>query len=184
MPKGHRCTIVKVQCSQCGKDLLYEELTRARKQRARQGKNLVCSKRCLLKALKGPKNCINMFGISSQDREVYQKLWLDKNPERRILHQIKSKASKSGVEFNLTLEDIVIPKVCPVFGVPFDKRYKPRSTSVDRIDNSKGYIKGNIQIISGLANAMKNQATPAELLRFAEWIKKCYGPTKKKRSKQ
>jgi hypothetical protein len=77
----------------------------------------------------------------------------------------------------------VIPKVCPVFGVPFNRRDKTRSTSVDRIDNRKGYVKGNIQIISGLANVMKNQATPAELLRFAEWINRCYGHTKKRQYK-
>lgn len=87
------------------------------------------------------------------------------------------------LKFNLALEDIVIPKVCPVFGVTFNKAKKWRSTSVDRIDNNKGYVKGNIQIISGLANVMKNQATPAELLRFAEWINKCYGHTKKRHCK-
>ena len=113
----------------------------------------------------------------------YKENWLKSNPERRILHQIKSKAHKEGVRFNLTLEDIVIPKVCPVFGVPFNRRDKTRSTSVDCIDNRKGYVKGNIQIISGLANVMKNQATPAELLRFAEWINRCYGHTKKRQYK-
>jgi len=111
----------------------------------------------------------------------YQAQWLKQNPERRIFYQIKSKARKDGVAFNLTLEDIVIPKVCPVFGVPFDKKNKLRTTSVDRKNNNKGYVKGNIQIISGLANVMKNRATPAELLLFAEWIIKCYGPIKKKR---
>lgn len=113
----------------------------------------------------------------------YKDRWLRNNPERRILHQTKSKARKAGVKFNLTLEDIVIPKICPVFGVPFDRHNKQRSTSVDRINNSKGYIKGNIQIISGLANVMKNSATPAELLRFAEWINRCYGHTKKRQYK-
>jgi hypothetical protein len=113
----------------------------------------------------------------------YRAKWLKANPERRILHQIKCRAHKSGVKFNLTLKDIVIPKVCPVFGVPFIKGNKLRSTSVDRINNRKGYVKGNIQIISGLANVMKNRATPAELLRFAEWINRCYGHTKKRRYK-
>jgi hypothetical protein len=125
-----------------------------------------------------------MFGISSQARKEYQSLWLRNNPERRTLAEIRSRARKTGVKFNLTLEDIVIPKVCPVFGFVFRKGDKLHSPSVDRINNRKGYTKGNIQIISGLANVMKNKATPAELLLFAEWINKCYGPTKKRRYKR
>jgi hypothetical protein len=104
----------------------------------------------------------------------YRAKWLRDNPERRILHQIKSKARKEGVKFNLTLEDIAIPKVCPVFGVPFKHSDKTRTTSVDRINNRKGYVKGNVQIISGLANVMKNKATPEELLLFAKWVNKTY----------
>jgi hypothetical protein len=117
-----------------------------------------------------------MYGATTV--KVYQKLWLKHHPERRILHQIRSKARKTGVKFNLTVEDIVIPAVCPVFGFRFNKHNKLLTTSVDRKNNRRGYVKGNIHIISGLANVMKNKATPAQLLRFAEWIIKCYGPIK------
>lgn len=36
--------------------------------------------------------------------------------------------------------------------------------------SSKGYVKGNIWVISHLANMMKNSADKAELLKFAEWV--------------
>jgi hypothetical protein len=51
---------------------------------------------------------------------------------------------------------------------------KENSPSLDRIDNTKGYIKGNIMVISNKANTMKNNATPKELTKFARWILKIY----------
>jgi hypothetical protein len=73
----------------------------------------------------------------------------------------------------------IAPSVCPVFGTPFvrggmrgdSKWFGP---SVDRIDNSKGYIRGNLQIISLLANTMKRDASPTQLRDFAEWVLRKY----------
>ena len=85
------------------------------------------------------------------------------------LAQCRKRALKRGLEFNLTEEDIVIPERCPILEVPLvigessDYEYSP---SIDRIDNSKGYIKGNIQIISKKANSMKNCASYEELQAF------------------
>jgi hypothetical protein len=44
------------------------------------------------------------------------------------------------------------------------------SPSLDRIDNNKGYIKGNVEVISWKANIMKSNASPEELVEFAKAI--------------
>jgi hypothetical protein len=66
--------------------------------------------------------------------------------------------------FNILPEDIEIPIVCPIMGVPISKgKYAP---SVDRIIPELGYVKGNIRVISLLANQMKWNSTPEELETF------------------
>lgn len=63
---------------------------------------------------------------------------------------------------------------CPYLGCELTysvgHSYCPTQATVDRIDSSKGYVKGNIQIISAKANTMKSNATPEELVIFARNI--------------
>lgn len=93
--------------------------------------------------------------------------------EAILLQSTKARAKKLGLEHDLELSDIVIPKHCPLLGVELIlSQGKPsaNSASVDRIDSTKGYTKDNIQIISYKANAMKSNASREELQRFADWI--------------
>lgn len=101
-----------------------------------------------------------------------------KHPERVICSMAKRRAKEKGLEFNIDNTDIDIPILCPILGIPIVKIYtKGKSTgptsnspSLDRIDNTKGYIKGNVRVISHKANTMKHNASPIELIRFAEWV--------------
>ena len=106
-----------------------------------------------------------------------------KNPQKILLLSAKHRSIKKGVPCTIIEEDIHIPAVCPVLGISIEKRFNadgkkgayPNSPSLDRIDNLKGYEKGNIQVISSKANSMKNSATPEELLQFAFWVILTYG---------
>ena len=74
-------------------------------------------------------------------------------------------------------EGVEYPKVCPVFGVELDwgmrgknGSHKSNSPSLDRIDSTKGYIPGNVMMMSVLANTMKNNATPEQLVKFSKYM--------------
>jgi len=83
------------------------------------------------------------------------------------------------LEFNLDLDDIIIPTHCPYLGIELCcdaslKRSKNK-ISIDRIDSTKGYIKGNVQVISDLANRMKAEASIEQLLTFAHGVIRMHG---------
>lgn len=98
--------------------------------------------------------------------------------EKALLKAAKQRAEKNGILFNIEISDIIIPEYCPILGVKLEsgigkgrgninRKYSP---SLDRIIPSLGYTKGNIQVISWLANTMKSMATLEELIMFANGI--------------
>jgi len=92
-----------------------------------------------------------------------------------MLARAKKRAKSKGLEFDLVLADIQIPSHCPVLGIPLSigKRGDyTNSPSLDRIDNSKGYVKGNVQVISHRANYIKGNATSQELMKVALFCEK------------
>jgi hypothetical protein len=96
-------------------------------------------------------------------------------PASRLLSLTKYRAQKRGIPFDLSVEDIVVPDFCPVLGLPlyrntWGRAQGPNSPSVDRIDPARGYVKGNVRVISSRVNVIKSNATPEELLRVAVYF--------------
>lgn len=88
-----------------------------------------------------------------------------------IIRNIKLSAKRRGLEFNLDYTDLELPKYCPILGIELfygrtNHYNKLNHATVDRIDNSKGYVKGNVIIISRLANMMKTCATIEQIQKF------------------
>ena len=87
--------------------------------------------------------------------------------EYQMYKAATKRAKQSGSEFNLDLSDVIIPDLCPYLGIELDRhnnKIMDNSPALDRIDNSKGYIKGNVEVISYKANRIKNDSTHSELL--------------------
>lgn len=94
------------------------------------------------------------------------------NIELELLHHAKNRAKIKNLEFNLVKEDIIIPKNCPVFGIKIGFHNKESVPTLDRIDNSKGYIKGNIQVICSKANRLKNNGTVEDFKKIINYMER------------
>lgn len=96
-----------------------------------------------------------------------------KNPNIIMYTRVKGRARRTGIPFNLDLDDIQIQERCPVFDIPYVFGCKSMwNPSLDRIVPSLGYVKGNVIVISVRANSIKNDATPNELRQVAEYVDK------------
>lgn len=103
-----------------------------------------------------------------------------KYPEKQLLIEAKSRAKKLDIEFDIELSDITIPSKCPILGI--DIKVKPylkhgtthwqHSPSLDRVDPNKGYVKGNVAVISHRANQIKNNGTIDEHKSVVKYMQK------------
>ncbi len=105
--------------------------------------------------------------FSNTDRSI--KYRNDVDWAKAAWRRLRSKAKQKGMAFNLTYKDLIPPKTCPVLGIELviggGRSYESQknSPSVDRFDNSLGYLKENIRIISKRANSIKSDATAEEM---------------------
>jgi len=95
------------------------------------------------------------------------------SPVRKLRQAAARRARDCGIPFSLQSGDITIPTHCPVLGIelrPGPNGGHANSPSLDRIRPELGYVSGNVAVISMRANRIKNDATPAELRRVADWL--------------
>ena len=97
----------------------------------------------------------------------------------RARKQAKRRAKENNLNFNISteyLEKLFLKQKgkCPAFKIKLNVNSKEKNIlykpSLDRINNPKGYIEGNVMWISWKANTMKSNATKKELKMFAEWV--------------
>jgi len=141
--------ILKI-CEQCGKEYFaYHKYF-----------DRFCSKRCYSK---------NFYPIWAHAK------WIN-----RLLNRIKTRSKKLNLEPSDLTEDYlksIVTTHCPILGIEIHK-FSPgvngpqsNSISLDRVNNSRGYIKGNVCFISQKANSLKRDATLEELEKIVNYMK-------------
>jgi hypothetical protein len=105
------------------------------------------------------------------DVRARRKLYRELNPERSLFDGVKNRSRKRGWDFDITVDDIIIPEICPILLIPLEKYHPNRAPSLDRIDNLKGYIKGNVRVISKRANSLKGDMSIEDIERLLAYAK-------------
>lgn len=90
------------------------------------------------------------------------------DPRKTMLSNAKKRAADKNLPFNIDLDDIIMPEVCPVFGIKLKNNWggrcpAPDSPSLDRVIPELGYVKGNVNVVSNKANRLKNSLTVQEI---------------------
>ena len=95
----------------------------------------------------------------------------DKFPEKRLFLLARRRAKVQNVPFNITKDYIkkIWPKdnKCPIFRTEFKSgiKNKYQLPSLDKIVPLKGYVEGNVAIISFKANQIKSDITDLEIFK-------------------
>jgi hypothetical protein len=117
---------------------------------------------------------------SLERRRASRTKYEENNPEKiwakYACKDAKKRAVKKGVPFDINAKYIVsiMTEECPIFGNKFQWRGNgsilPTSPSLDRIDPSKGYVEGNVMVISSKANNIKSAYTSSDIFKVALWL--------------
>lgn len=98
------------------------------------------------------------------------------NPAEQMIRRARTRATKKGIDFDLSVSDITpLPELCPVFGEPLRisiVHQDPWAYSLDRIDNGKGYVRGNVVVMSYRANRLKNDGSVEDFEAIIKWMRK------------
>ena len=113
------------------------------------------------------------------DRKRAQQALKSEDQRRQdMCNRCEQRADRKKIPFNLTLDHInaIWPKDnrCPALGVLLErgkKHAKRCSPTIDKLNPALGYVIGNVAIVSHLANAVMQDATPTQVMAVASWFK-------------
>jgi hypothetical protein len=110
----------------------------------------------------------------NRERErVRLRAFYAKTKTRQMVRAAKWRAQCSGVPFDITEHDVAIPMFCPVLGIHIEQasgRQNPNSPSLDKIIPERGYVRGNVRVVSARANTLKRDGTLEEFKAIVRYL--------------
>jgi hypothetical protein len=170
---------VVLTCLTCGKE--FKRSRGEYNRRVRLNKlNFYCSQSCCAKTTKN----IERLKLNKPNYPIWKHSNNQRDQYSKFRPIIKCALQRKKKEFDLTLEYLAElwesqNGICPFTGFSLELRTHTecnniklniRTASLDRIDNSKGYVKGNVRFVSVMFNFARNAFSDNEVIEFAKAI--------------
>ena len=100
-----------------------------------------------------------------------------KDPVKYLYDVAKDRAKALNLPFTIGISDIKLNEYCPILGTKLDVLTNNMETgmSLDKVDNTKGYVPGNIAIISRKANRLKGDGTITQFESIIKYMRSYIG---------
>lgn len=112
--------------------------------------------------------CIECYYPNAQPKDFEKR-------KKILIDKVKAQAKMKGIEFDISVKDIEWSETCPILFCEIDYYTTVTKTgntaSFDRKNPSKGYIRGNVFVISNKANSMKSNGTVEIFERLLQYVK-------------
>lgn len=165
-------------CPNCGQEA--DKPTSEYNRNTKLGRNSFCSRSCA--AAYSGRNRTSVYNKSDENIEHLKSISNNRRDEFTPFRYTLRNAKKRFKEFDLDLEYLKNlwedqKGICPYTKIKLElPEYKHQvedvtvRASLDRIDSSKGYIKGNVQFISTPINYMKSDLSHEKTFEFLKTI--------------
>lgn len=100
--------------------------------------------------------------------------YTDKQVAQFLARNSKKRAKRLGIEHSISWQDIEIPTHCPITGLKLTRnigQQEANSYTLDRVDATKGYVPGNVKVLSWRANRAKSDLTIDQLKKLIKYIR-------------
>ena len=173
--------VILLKCPICKKE--FEREKKEHNRSRRRGRASYCSRTCSGHA--HTSNLGEHLGLGRPDNLVSGNRRDEYSPFKWFLKNVKQRNKDKNRKYDIDLEYLKNlwekqKGICPFTNwqleLPNDSTNwnkdgdKLRRASLDRIDNSRGYIKGNLRYVSIMANYCRNKFTDQEVKLFCEAV--------------